>query len=127
MARAVKKTDDSPDELNPNAGTEEWQWETKVDEEPTIVIMEQPGDVFIGQYDGRHTIIPPTGDTFEYLAFWANDGRRYGLSPSYKLDEQFAPKGEIREGQWIRITLVKNIDMGAGRNPLKDYRIDVRK
>jgi hypothetical protein len=104
-------------------GADSWEWDTVQKESPIGVTFEKFGDVFIGKYTGVEKIIPDKDDPFEILTFEDDRGKRYSISPSYKLQRAFYL---VPEGSWCRITYVSNIDTGKAE-PMKDYRVDVRR
>lgn len=127
-------TNDSPaDDVEMDAETlrliteapEDWEFETVAEESPTHVFFENIGDKFIGQFKGIETITPGNGkdEPFDLLIFRGRDGNRYSVTPGYKLERAFK---EIDVDAWCRITYVANIPTGRAE-PMKDYRVDVRK
>lgn len=104
-------------------GAESWEWDTVAKESPFQVTFEEVGEVFIGKYTGTETITPDKDDPFDVLTFEDSRGKRYSISPSYKLVRAFAG---IDNGSWCRITFVALIDTG-NKQPMKDFRVDVKK
>lgn len=108
----------------------DWEFETVVEESATGIIFDTVGDQFVGQYKGTEHIDPGTVDkegkskAFDRFLFVGRDGNLYAVPMSYKLDKAM---DEIEEGQWVRITYVKDIPTGAGLNPMKDFKVEVRK
>lgn len=102
-----------------------WDWETVVDSSPTVVLFEEIGEEFVGQFVGDEHITPDNGgEEFERFVFIGLDGERYAINKSYKLEEGMK---KVSEGQWCRITYTKEIPTGRKQNPMKDFRVDVRK
>ena len=48
----------------------------------------------------------------------------YAVNKSYKLEQAME---YVKPDDWVRITYIKDVDTGRGLNPMKDYRVDVRK
>lgn len=101
-------------------------WETVSDESPTRIIFDTIGDQFIGTYLGHELIDDPAGgEPFDYIMIRGTDGHLYSASAGYKLKDAFE---SVNEGDLVRITYVKDVDMGKeGRNPMKDYKVDVKR
>lgn len=121
------------DGLNPEGdlttGTENWAWETVVEEAPSRVIFDAIGDTFIGQYVGMEHIDQPPNDkgedqSFDLFNFRGKDGGLYAVNTSYKLNEAMGDK--VNPGDWVRITYVKDLPTNRKQNPMKDFRVDVR-
>lgn len=123
---ATEPSVDDIDETLLTTAPEDWEFETVSEESPIGVVLENPGDTFIGQFDGDMTISPENGkdDAFEVFLFIGRDERRYSMSKSYKLNAGMAA---VSKGQWVRITLVKEIETGRGLNSMKDFRIEVKR
>lgn len=96
-------------------------WQNVAEESATRIIFDTPGDVFIGTYLG-HELVGPDKD-MDYLMFRGEDGELYSTSAGYKLSQAFE---NVTEGTLARITFVKEVPMGAGRNPMKDYKVDIK-
>jgi hypothetical protein len=105
---------------------DEWEWDTVAEESPTGIVFEKPGEVFIGQYLGTMDIDPDNGkdEPFTVFLFLGRDGNRYSLNQSYKLAQAM---NAVDKGQWCRVTYTKDIPTGRGLNPLKDFRVDVKR
>lgn len=105
---------------------DEWEFETLVEESPTMVIFDTVGDVFVGQYVGIEHIDPDNGkdEPFDRFNFRARDGELYALNSSYQLVDALK---KVDPGTWVRVTYIKDIPTKRGLNPMKDFRIDVRK
>lgn len=110
-------------------------WETVVEEAGIKVQFDEIGDVFIGVYLSTETITDPNpkeGDDGEFLA--ANftgefpeevKGKPCQLFPGWKLRNALS---QVNSGDMVRITYVKDLKMsGAGRNDMKDFRVEIRK
>ena len=118
----AKKDDVTPDVSAPS----EWEWETVVEESATTVIFDTVGDQFVGLYTGSEHIDPDNGkdEPFDRFVFQGRDGELYAVNKSFKLETAMQ---DIDPGQWVRITYVKDVPTGRGLNPMKDFRVDVRK
>lgn len=135
MARRTSQTpagstvDEQESTMDVSTSPEGWEWETVVDESPTLVIFDTVGDVFIGQYMGEEHIEQPVDDkgedqSFDRFNFRGNDGAPYAINKSYKLAEGMS---KVDVGDWCRITYIKDIPTNRKLNPLKDFRVDVRR
>lgn len=137
MAQRGKATPvNEPEEIDTTLLTtapDDWEFETVAEESATTVILEDEGDQFIGQYVGQDKIEFEAIDqetkevkteTFERFVFRARDNRLYAMNKSYKLDEAMS---KVQPEQWVRITLVKNIETKRGLNPMKDFRVEVKR
>ena len=104
------------------------EWTTVTDETATRIQFDTPGkDQFIGTYLGHDMV---QGE-FDYLLFRGTDGELYSISNSYKLQQSFGTgdgetEGKVPEGAQVRLTYVKDVPMGQGRNPMKDIKVDVK-
>lgn len=102
-------------------------WTTVTDETATRIQFDTPGeDQFIGTYLGHDMV---QGE-FDYLLFRGTDGELYSISNGYKLSQSFGTgdgetEGKVPEGSMVRLTYVKDVPMGQGRNPMKDIKVDV--
>lgn len=123
-----------PDVDMVSTAPDDWEFETVIEESPTHVIFDTPGDVFVGQFVERITITPenPPGidpdsklykSPFDLFTFRGRDGVLYAINPSGKLDKAM---DVVKPGDWTRITLVKHIPSSKG-NDFKDFRVEVRK
>jgi hypothetical protein len=103
----------------------DWEWDTVSEEAPTQLIMDE-GDTFVGQYKGVEHIEPDNGkdEPFDLLIFIGRDSVRYSMAPGYKLEKAMK---DVTPDQWVRITFVKTLETGRGLNPMKDYKVEVRK
>lgn len=103
------------------------QFETVVEEAGLPIEFENVGDSFVGEYLGA-TEIDPTGnpeDAFTQHKFRDDQGRVRVVNGGYKLNVGLEVVGE---GAIVRITRADDVPMSdAGKNPMKDYRIDVAK
>jgi hypothetical protein len=100
-------------------------WETVADESPTRAVFDTVGEQFIGQFLSVDQIENPADETapFEYIILRGTDGHLYSISAGYKLKQAFE---KVTPGHAVRITYVKDVDMGDSRNPMKDYKVEAR-
>lgn len=104
------------------AAAKQDEWTTVSDETPARVVFDTPGtDVFIGTYVEMKTIANPKGDDFDQFVFRGTDDGLYGINSSYSLARGMS---KVSEGQKVRITYVKNVDVGQPA-PMKDFKIDI--
>lgn len=106
-------------------------WDNVVEESPSRVIFDTVGDRFSGLYVGEEEIDPGTGDNDIFtLYLFRKNGELFAINKSYKLAQAM---DKIEPGSHVRITYVKDIatnrrdEYGNAVNPLKDFRVDVRK
>lgn len=128
-SKAAVEPEVTPEDVDMSLLTEapdDWEFETIAEESPTTIIMEVE-DVFIGQFIEMEHVEAKEGDRpfdpFDRYRFQGRDEKPYALNKSYKLEDAMKA---VNPGQWVRITCVKEIDTGKG-NPLKDYRVEVRR
>jgi hypothetical protein len=129
MSAKQSKAAPVSDETHVSMTPADWEFETVVEESPTTIVFDTIGDVFVGQYIGtEHIDLPLDKDgkdqSFDRYTFRGRDGELYALNQSYKIEmgmDKAAP------GQWVRITYVKDIPTSRGLQPMKDFRIEVRK
>lgn len=124
-AKATPATVNAEDLIS--TAPDEWEFETVVEESPTMVVFDTIGDVFIGQYVGTEHIDPNNGkdEPFDRYNFRGRDGELYAVNKSYKLAQAMEDK-DIQPETWVRITYIKDIPTDRKLNPMKDFRIDVR-
>lgn len=109
---------------------DDWEFETIAEESATVIIFDTVGDQFVGQYKGVEHIDPGTVDNdgkstaFDRFLFTGRDGNPYAIPQSYKLNGAME---DVDEDQWVRITYVKDIPTGRNLNPMKDFKVEVKK
>lgn len=139
MAR-TKAQNDRPDFIDPTTtddpdlelltqAPEDWEFETIVDESPTGITFDKPGESVILQYKGEvHVEREPDRDgkdqSFDYYLWNGRDGKPYSLPKSFKLEQAMT---EVKFDEWCRITYVKDIETSRGLNPMKDLKVERRK
>lgn len=100
-------------------------WDVASEGSASRVEFDTDGDVFTGKYRGPVIVTNPnTGENYDYLEFTGDDGELYQISSSYQLAGVFT---NVKPGTYCRITRKREIPMGNGRNPMKDYRVETRK
>jgi len=133
MAKPKTQTVINPEELNGevspdidliSSAPDDWEFETIIEESPTHVVFDSVGDVFIGQFVDRVTIVPETAgkDPFDLFRFRGRDGELYAVNPSGKLDKGMEA---VKAGEWVRLTLIRFIPSTKG-NDFKDFRVEVK-
>lgn len=121
----MAKSDDSDIEF---VDWDSAEWETAVEESGKPIDFSVVGSVFVGTFE-RTELIDPSGDgnpeeTFNKHFFKSPSGEVFFVLGGFKLDDSLA---KIPTGSRVRITYVGDVPMGVGKNPMKDYRIDVAK
>lgn len=100
-------------------------WEIASHGVPSRIEFDTDGDTFTGYYTGMQEVTnDATGETYDYLGFLGTDGEPYQISASVQLRQIFA---DVQTGSLAEITRKREIPMGNGRNPMKDYRVRVRR
>lgn len=106
---------------------DELEFNTVMEESGVPILFEEIGDVFVGQYLGP-TEIDPTGepeDAFTQHKFRDADGTIRVVNGGYKLNVGLEG---IESGTIVRITRAHDVPINdPGKNPMKDYRIEVAK
>lgn len=129
-AAPAKKTDpEFVENADPRENPEGWEWDTVAEGSAAVVIFEDKGDQFVGQFLGsQHIEREPNAkgedQSFDRFLFRGRDGERYAINKSYALEEAME---DVNDGQWVRITYIKDIPTARNQNPMKDFRVDVRK
>jgi hypothetical protein len=120
----VKKIDDAVTDFNDQGvSPDEWEFETVSEEFPTRVIFDTIGDEFIGKYLRTDRVEANNGDKFNVYLFDGTDGDRYSVSDNARLRPAMA---KVKPGRWCRIVYIADIPTSQD-NPMKDFRVDVRK
>jgi len=119
---ADSTVDDRDSTMDVSTSPEGWEWDAV--ETSTLVILDEIGDVFIGQYQGEEHF-DKGAESFERFSFRGVDGDLYAISKSTKLAQGM---NKVKVGQWCRITYTTDIPSTRdGHNPTKDLRVDVRR
>jgi hypothetical protein len=103
-------------------------WVTLTEGAATSVVLDTPGDVFIGTMVGPRHITPDAGDEFDVWEFHAAeqdglaDGELVNIPQSYGLrDLQLVSAGTL-----VRLELLKEVPTGKKLNPMKSYLIQTK-
>lgn len=103
----------------------DWEFETVSAESAARVVFDTIGDVFVGQYVQEQTITPENGDEpFDLYIFTGRDGNSYSINKSWKIAQAM---DDVKPDEWVRITYVKDIETKRGLNPMKDFKVEVRR
>lgn len=130
---AAPKRIDPATEFDENADVTEspegWEWDTVAEGAANRVVFDTIGDSFIGQYIGdQHVEREPSADgedqSFDLFNYRGRDGELYAINKSFALEEAMR---KVQPGQWCRITYIKDVPTGRKLNPMKDFKVDVRK
>jgi hypothetical protein len=100
-------------------------WET-VAETRTKIIFDTDGDQFTGAWEGLENITDPnTGEVYEYLNFReAGTNLPVTTSAGYALKSGLA---NVATGSIVRITRTGQTDMGKGKNPMNNFKVEVKR
>jgi hypothetical protein len=112
-----------------NTVPENWEWDVVKEAAAIKVIFDTIGDNFIGQYKGREFIEnEPAADgsdrSFWTFNFLGTDGELYTVPESYDLKEKME---DIEINTWTRLEYVRDVKTARNLNPLKSFRVSVRK
>ena len=116
--------------VSKDVSTEVMEWETVQTEAGDQIEFDTIGDVFIGVFVGYDDIKfedPKEGEKeFRQMHFRDVDDpeKLYDINCGYRLTQAC---DKLSAGQTARITYVKDLDMGKGNSPMKEYRVDIRK
>jgi len=133
MARRVSQVEEvmpvEEEDVNEELVTtapDDWEFEVVAEESPIRAIFENFGDVFIGQYEGKQHVVPEReGDEpFDLFTFRARDGRLYAVNTSFKLVDAME---NVDAGTWVKLEYIKDIPTKRNLQPMKDFRVSVRK
>ena len=105
---------------------DEWEFETVVNDAPTVIVFDTIGDQFIGKYNGMQRVEARTADreAYERFVFTARDGNAYAVAKSRVLEDLMK---KVPLSTWVRITYVGDIPQAKGFNPMKDFTVEVKK
>lgn len=128
QAKTEPTTEFVPD-ADVTVSPEDWEWDTVAEGTATRVVFDTIGDSFIGMYIGdEHIEQEPNAkgedQSFDLFNFRGRDGERYAINKSYALEEAME---KVSEGLWCRITYIRDIPTKRNQNPMKDFKVDVRK
>lgn len=108
---------------------EEWEsgeWLTVETEAADVITFEEVGESLTAAYLGVDHIVPPNGrpeDEFDRHLFRTKGDQYYAINDSYQLTKAMA---KVNVGEVCRVTLKKLVPTSKG-NPLKSYRIEVKR
>lgn len=109
---------------NPPVKAAEEEWET-VAEARTKMIFDTDGDEYVGTWEGFEDIIDPnTHDVYKYANFRDADGTPKTTSAGYQLERGLK---DVPHGKRVKLTRTGQTDMGKGKNPMTDFKIQVSK
>jgi len=105
--------------------TPEDEWETQY-ETRTKIIFDTDGDEFTGEWQGFENITDPnTGEVYEYANFRENGtGLPVTTSASYALKAGLL---NVPIGKQVRLTRTGQTDMGKGKNPMNNFKVQVKR
>lgn len=126
---AVTPATEFEEGADPTVAPADWQWETVHDGTATVVIFDNPGDEFVGQYVGtEHVDQEPNAkgedQSFDRFIFLGRDKERYAINKSYALAEALT---KVNVGDWCRILHTKSVKTGRNLNDMKDFKVFVKK
>jgi hypothetical protein len=104
-------------------------WTTVSQEAGTRIVFDTIGDVFVGVYEGTRHIVPEdtTKDEFDQQMFRGagpdDEGVLYCTNGGYSIRAGLA---KVEPGTLVRLTYVSDLPAKPGKNPMKDFRIDVK-
>lgn len=99
------------------------EWEVVQEESSEVFQFENYGDVLVGTFRKIEHIEPEEGEPFDRIILDTDDGS-VGVNPSYSLTRAFA---KVNVGDLVRITYVQDIQTARGLNPMKDFRVEVKR
>ena len=103
---------------------EEDEWET-VAEARSKMLFDTDGDVYVGIWEGFEDIIDPnTSEVYRYANFRDDDNGPVTTSAGYQLERALK---EVPTGKRVKITRTGSTDMGKGKNPMTDFKVQVSK
>lgn len=129
MVAKPKITEDFAADADVQVAPEDWEWETVAEGAPTGIVFETIGETFVGQYiEIRSVDREPAADgsdqSFKMYVFKGRDGDLYSLPMSYALEEAMR---KVSPADWVRITYLKDIKTARNLNPMKDFKVDIRR
>lgn len=132
-AITASKATEIVEEGDVSSAPSDWEWETVSSETSIRVLFDSIGDVFVGQFVGIQTITPEGVDKdgkpnepFDLYIFTGRDGNSYSINKSWKIETAFDDY-DVQADEWVRITYVKDVETKRGLNPMKDFKVEVRR
>lgn len=102
------------------------EWETVAEESGTPIDLSEVGSQFVGIYLGSELIAPEGWDEREYFTqhrFSDANGEIRTINEGAKLRDALK---KVQPRAKVRITRTADVPMSdAGKNPMKDYRVEV--
>jgi hypothetical protein len=128
-AKGTAVTPDIEEGADPTVAPTDWNFEVVHEGTASVVIFENPGDEFVGQYRSEeHIEREPNAkgedQSFDRFIFIGRDGERYALNKSYALAEAME---KVSTGDWCLIRYTKDVKTSRGQNDMKDFKVLVRK
>lgn len=109
--------------VNPPVAEDD-EWET-VAEARSKMIFDTDGDEFVGVWEGFETVIDPnTGEEYLYANFRNPDSGPVTTSAGYQLKRGLE---NVKTGTKVKLTRTGQTDMGKGKNPMTDFKIQAAK
>lgn len=103
--------------------TTETEWTTLATETPEPWDG-KPGESLQGTFEGIELIQPDDGsESFRYALIRETDG---GTLYRFSARKVLKALDGANSGDLVRLVYIKDVDMGAGRNPMKDFMIQRR-
>jgi hypothetical protein len=107
-----------------NTPVQDDEWET-VAEARSKMIFDTDGDEYVGTWEGFDTITDPnTDEKYLYANFRNADGTPVTTSASYQLERGLQ---SVPVGKRVKLTRTGQTDMGKGKNPMTNFKIQVSK
>jgi hypothetical protein len=108
---------------------ETWEWDTVSEAAATRVVFDTIGDTFVGKllrkdYIEREPAADGKDQSFHLWVFKGRDGDTYAINNSYEIDEALA---NIPFETWVRIQYLKDVKTARNLNPMKSFKVDVKK
>ena len=88
----------------------------------TPVTFEAYGDSFTGLFRRLEQVTDDKGEIFRIAIFAGTDGEPYSINLGAYLDRVMPT---IALGTWCRITYKCDIEMGAKKDPMKSFLVDI--
>lgn len=129
-AKGTAVTPDIEPGADPTVAPADWNFELVHEGTATVVIFENIGDEFVGQYlTEEHIEREPNAkgedQSFNRYIFLGRDGEQYALNKSYALAE--AIENAVSHGEWCKIRYTKDVKTSRGQNDMKDFKVYVRR
>lgn len=104
--------------------SDEDEWET-VAEARSKMLFDTDGDEYIGVWEGFEIIVDPnTSEKYTYANFRDDDNGPVTTSAGYQLSRALE---SVPTGKTVRIKRTGQTSMGTNKNPMTDFKVDVKK